>query len=227
MRVMIIDDEPLAVQLLEQYTNRHPDLRLVGAYTNPVDGLEIIQQDPPDVLLLDIQMPELNGLHLARLVRGRCAVILTTAYEEHALAGYALDIVDYLVKPVSYDRFCRAIEKVTPPKPSPGAPATTEVFAKSGHRIIRVDTNTLRYGSADGDYLHLHFDDGGRVVVNDNLGDLLARLPGDEFCRIHRSHFVCMRKIDFVERRRVVIGGHWLPVSDSYRTAFRKRLGSL
>ncbi|MEM6772559.1 MAG: LytTR family DNA-binding domain-containing protein, partial [Bacteroidota bacterium] len=203
-----------------------------------------------DVVLLDVQMPELNGLHVARLLRNECAVILTTAYEEHALAGYDLDVVDYLLKPISYERFSRAVEKVlrgnsangtlnlaAPPStalrserdhaPASAAPnSSSPFFVKSGHRTLRIDLSTLLYASSDGDYLTLHLSDNTRILILESLTDLAARLPQSQFCRIHRSHLVALDKIDFVERRRVVIGEQWLPISDGYREAFERMINT-
>ena len=232
MRVVIIDDEPLAVQLLKQYTDRHPDLSLTGAYTDPVDGLAAIQQTSPDLVLLDIQMAELNGLHVARLLKGRCAVVFTTAYEAHALAGYDLGVVDYLLKPVSFARFEQAIEKVRAhrrmlmPPPSPDQSLPTDVFIKSGTHTVRVAVSSIQYATSADDYLVLYLADGPRVLTSENLRTLLARLPPRQFCRIHRSHFVRLDQLDFVERgRRVVIGKVWLPIGEQYRAAFLERLG--
>lgn len=231
MTVTIIDDEPLAVRLLRQYTDRHEGLVCLEAFTDPIEGLAAVQERTPDLLLLDIQMADLNGLHLARLVRGRVPVVFTTAYENHALDGFDLDAVDYLLKPITYERFCRAVGKVrrwrTPPPDTTLAPASPpkEIFVKSGNRTVRVPTAELCYGTSAGDYLLLYLADGSRVMTLENLGDLLARLPAPDFCRIHRSHFVRLDKIDYVERRRVVIGEKRLPVSDGYLAAFRARIG--
>lgn len=237
MNTVIIDDEPLAIKLLAHYVAKHPGLTLAATFTNPVDGLEHLGKYPADLLLLDVQMPELNGLHVARLVRGKCAVVFTTAYEEHALAGFDLDAADYLLKPISYERFERAIAKVpvlrstdnAPQKPSQAPAAAPEnlvnnIFVKSGNRTIRLELEDLRYGSSSGDYLSLHLADGTKNLTLENLSELVERLPADRFCRIHRSHFVALQKIDFVERRRVVIGKTWLPVSDGYREELRGRL---
>ncbi len=247
MDTIIIDDEPLAIKLLEHYVAKHPSLSLAAAFTNPVDGLEHLGNHSADLLLLDVQMPELNGLHVARLVRGKCAVIFTTAYEEHALAGFDLDAMDYLLKPISYERFERAIAKALASRPAdrtfpktatapaaapkrtstptpPGSALANDIFVKSGTKTLRLELDDLLYGSSSGDYLSLHLADGSKLLTLENLSDLIARLPTDRFCRIHRSHFVALQKIDFVERRRVVIGKAWLPVSDGYREDFRSRI---
>ena len=219
-----MDDEPLAIRLLVQHVERHPDLQLSGAYTDPITGLEAIQASPPDLLLLDIQMPELSGLHLARLVKHRSAVVFTTAYETYALRGFDLDAVDYLLKPISYERFCRAVEKTDRAISPPSDAAAADIFVPSGNRQVRVALSELLYGSSAGDYLLLYLRDGSRIITSENLGDLVARLPAAAFCRIHRSHFVRLDKIDYVERRRVVIGQARLPIGAAYRTGFEERL---
>lgn len=234
MQTIIIDDEPLAIKLLAAYVEQHPVLTLAGSFTNPIDGLDYLQKQEVDLLLLDIQMPELNGLHAARLVRGKCTVIFTTAYEEHALKGYELDAVDYLLKPIAYQRFERAIAKAIAVGSS-GAQdqqaidssfaTSAHLFVKSGNRTHRLMMNDLTHASASGDYLTLFLSDGSKILTLENLSDFLARLPENRFCRIHRSHFVAINKIDFLERRRVVIGEKWLPISDGYREAFLRRIG--
>ncbi len=229
MQTIIIDDEPLAIKLLAAYVEQHEGLSLAGTFTNPIDGLDFLRDHPVDLLFLDIQMPELNGLHAARLVRGKCTVIFTTAYEEHALKGYELDAVDYLLKPITYQRFARAVAKAaaSPARMGPvvPTPASGSLFVKSGNRTLRLDLDELTHGSSSGDYLILHLSTGKKIMTLENLTDFLARLPEDRFCRIHRSHFVALRQISFVERRRVVIGDVWLPVSAGYRDELMARIG--
>ena len=225
LNVIIIDDEPLALKLLAKYVAGHQELTLLASFSNPIDGLEFLGDHAVDLLLLDIQMPELNGLHLARLVRGKCKIIFTTAYGEHALAGFELDAVDYLLKPITSERFQRAIAKVMSSpglhrKPRQKTDSPNHLLVKSGNRTVRLELDNLLYGSSSGDYLCLRLADGSKLLTLENLTDLVSRLPADQFCRIHRSHFVALQRVDFVERRRVVIGKDWLPVSDGYREAF-------
>lgn len=227
MTVIIIDDEPLAIRLLADYVRTNPDLSLVATFTNPIDGLDHLRREPADLLLLDIQMSELNGLHVARLVKGACKVIFTTAYQQHALEGFDLDAVDYLLKPISYDRFARAIAKAKDAPavvPTITSPALTSIFVKAGNRSLRLELDTLSFASSSGDYLTLHLTNGNKILTLENLSDFLERLPADRFCRIHRSHIVALHAIDFVERRRVVIGKKWLPISDGYRGPFLDRI---
>ena len=248
MNTVVLDDEPLAVALLTDYVNRHPITELAASFVDPIEALKFLRTTPVDLILLDIQMPSLNGLDVIRLLIEDCAIVLTTAYEEHALAGFELDVVDYLIKPISFDRFQKAVEKsrrraanfdggkgisATDPSlgplgglpPNTRAPVSTPFFVKSGNRTLRIDLSNLLYVSSEGDYLTLYLLDGSKTLTLENLTDFAARLPASHFCRIHRSHLIALDKIDFVERRRVVIGGRWLPVSDSFRAEFTRLIG--
>lgn len=225
LSVIIIDDEPLALKLLAKYVSDHRELTLLAGFSNPIDGLEYLGNHTVDLLLLDIQMPELNGLHLARLVKGKCKIIFTTAYGEHALAGFELDAVDYLLKPITAERFQRAVAKVISApgfhrRLMPNTDTPNHLLVKSGNRTVRLELDNLLYGSSSGDYLSLYLADGSKLLTLENLSCLVERLPATHFCRIHRSHFVALEKVDFVERRRAILGKVWLPVSDGYRETF-------
>jgi len=229
LRCLVIDDEPLAVNLLTVYVDKCPDLQLAGSFTDPIQALQYLREQAVDVIFLDVQMPELNGLQVARIVGDRCKIILTTAYEEYALKSYDLKVVDYLLKPITFARFVQAVEKLSPVSPPISAPAAVPttpdfIFVKSGHRTHRIALNDLRYGTTGGDYLTLFLTDGSKLLTLENIGDLVERLPVERFCRIHRSHFVALDKIDFVERRRVCISGEYLPISDSYAEAFGDKI---
>lgn len=228
LKCLIIDDEPLAGQLLADYVAKAPGLNLAAVFTDPIKALHYLREHAVDVLFLDVQMPELNGLQVARIVGDQCKVILTTAYDQYALDGYTLNVVDYLLKPISFERFLQAADKLNPLKISPApavAPASSEfIFVKSGHRTHRIDLATLRYGSAGGDYLTLYLSNGSKLLTLESIADLVDRLPPTHFCRIHRSHFVALDKIDFVERRRVVISGEYLPISEGYAGDFWEKI---
>ncbi|MEM1359855.1 MAG: LytTR family DNA-binding domain-containing protein [Bacteroidota bacterium] len=224
LQCLIIDDEPLAGHLLADYVVKAPGLHLAEVFTDPIKALHYLREHTVDVLLLDVQMPELNGLQVARIVGDQCQVILTTAYDQYALDGYTLNVVDYLLKPISFERFLVATEKLMAPSTSaaPAAAPTAPkfIFVKSGHRTHRIDLATLRYASAGGDYLTLYLTAGKKLLTLESIGDLVDRLPQNRFCRIHRSHLVALDKIDFVERRRVVIDGEYLPISEGFAGDF-------
>lgn len=232
MRCLIIDDEPLAIQLLSAYVERSPDLEVAGTFSDPIAALHFLTETPVDLLFLDVQMPELTGIQLLKIVRGAHDVVLTTAYEEYALAGYEFDVADYLLKPISLDRFLLAVDRVknrratANPAPAPAAPpppALDYLFVKSGHRTVRVDMAYLIRLESMSNYVALHTPT-EKILTLENLSHYESVLPAADFVRIHRSHIVALAKIDFIERNRVVVGGDYLPISEGYREGFWERV---
>ena len=244
---IIVDDEPLAGQLLAAYAEKSPDLTVAGTFTNPIEALHFLADHPVDVLFLDVQMPELTGLQLMKIARGDHQVVLTTAYEKYAIEGYELNLTDYLLKPVSLDRFLRAVAKVkdrmtpantaSPTSPAPASAPSPEsaegsekedagrdfLFVKSGHKTVRVDYADIIRLESMSNYVTLHTP-AGKVMTLDKMTALMDALPAARFVRIHRSHAVALDKIDFIERNRVVIGEDYLPISDGYKEAFWARI---
>ena len=235
LRCLIVDDEPLARELLEDYVNRHEELTLATATGQPIAALQYLRDHRVDLIFLDINMPDLDGLRFTKIVGGTKPIILTTAYEQYALDGFELGVTDYLLKPISYERFARAVTRRTQihaapapavaPRLSAGQSSTTApyVFIKSGHHLHRVDLADIFYLSGSGDYVTVYRRDGSKLLTLENLNDLAERL-GVGFYRIHRSHAVALAHIDRVERGRVVIGATYLPISRSYLAGFMARL---
>lgn len=232
MTCIILDDEPPAVQLLAAYAERSPDLELAATFTSAIEALHFVQEQPVDLIFLDIQMPELTGLQFLKVLRQPPQIVLTTAYESYAVQSYEFDVADYLLKPISLDRFLLAVERVksrladSPGSASPTEPTTgTEhLFVKSGHKIVRIDFADLLRLESMSNYVLLHTTK-EKIMTLENMSDLVAALPADRFVRIHRSHAVALDKIDYIERNRVVMGDERLPVSDSYRVEFMRLLG--
>lgn len=244
---IIVDDEPLAGQLLAAYAERSPDLEVAGTFTNPIEALHFLGENPIDLLFLDVQMPEITGLHLMKIAQGNHQVVLTTAYEEYALEGYALNLTDYLLKPVSLDRFLLAVEKVkarmvtdtpalltsTAPAAAPTSEGSSEaekppetrdyLFVKSGHKTVRINFADIIRLESMSNYVTLHTPT-EKIMTLENMSALIESLPADRFVRIHRSHAIALDKIDFIERNRVVIGEEYLPISDGYKDAFWARV---
>ncbi|PHI19476.1 DNA-binding response regulator [Lewinellaceae bacterium SD302] len=223
---IIIDDEPLAGQLLAAYAERSADLNLLATFTNPIDALHYLGGNEVDLLFLDIQMPELTGIQLMKITKGKYQVILTTAYEQYALESYDFEVADYLLKPISLDRFLLAVEKV-----KKRLEATPEViaqererppdfiFVKSGHKTVRIDFSAIIRLESMSNYVMIHTPE-EKIMTLENMGELAKILPADRFVRIHRSHLIALDKIDFVERNRVVIGEEYLPISEGYKERF-------
>lgn len=231
IKCLIIDDEPLAGQLLAAYAERSPDLEVVKVFSNPIEALHFLSDQPVDLLFLDIQMPELTGIQLMKIVKGKYDIVLTTAYEEYALQSYEFEVVDYLLKPISLDRFLLAVEKVKKRRSDQvqaaktatiplDTPSTKDfIFVKSGHKTVRVDFADLIRLESMSNYVTLHTPT-EKIMTLENMGELEKILPADRFVRVHRSHLVALDKIDFVERNRIVIGETYIPISDSYKDRF-------
>ncbi|MCD9014766.1 LytR/AlgR family response regulator transcription factor [Parachryseolinea silvisoli] len=228
---LIVDDEPLARNLLTDYVSKVPSLQLLQACASPLAAIEVLRSNPVDLLFLDIQMPEITGISLLRTLQKRPLVVLTTAYSEYALEGYDLDVVDYLLKPVTFERFLRAVEKagqrLTPTTPpSVQAPRTepTEqqpfVFVKDGTKLVKVRWADILYVEGLKDYVTIHTRQ-QKIVTLQRLKTLEEQLPTDKFIRIHHSYIVAVDAIDVVHKGEVQIGNVTLPVSDSYRKQFK------
>jgi len=234
IRCIIVDDEPLAVALLADYVEKTPGLQVSLRTTHVLDALQAVQEDKGDLLFLDIQMPELTGIQFMKIIRQRCKVILTTAYTQYALEGYEHDVVDYLLKPITLDRFMIAVEKVkdrlrqAPDNISGASPvrAADHLFIRTEYRIQRVDLASIYYIEALRDYVAIHTGT-GKILSLESMKHMEELLPEDQFIRIHKSYIIHRNKIDFLERGRIVIGKEYLPIGDTYKEKVRVKLGLL
>jgi DNA-binding LytR/AlgR family response regulator len=230
IRCIIVDDEPLAVALLADYAQKAPGLEVVLRTTHVLEALQAVQEDKADLLFLDIQMPELTGIQFMKIIRRRCKVILTTAYTQYALEGYEHDVVDYLLKPVTLDRFMVAVEKarerLRPETISAISPrhAPDHLFIRTEYRIQRVDHSSIHYIEALRDYVAIHTD-AGKILSLESMKHMEELLPEEQFMRIHKSYIIHRGKIDYLERGRVVIGRQRLPIGDTYKEKVRAKLG--
>ncbi|KGE85220.1 MAG: LytR/AlgR family response regulator transcription factor [Phaeodactylibacter xiamenensis] len=229
LRCVIVDDEPLAIQLLSDYVRKTPDLELAEAFSNPIEALQYLQGQTDLLLFLDVQMPELTGIQVMKILNQRLPVILTTAYEQYALQGYEHNVVDYLMKPISYDRFYQAVQKVEIGDRRPTSEVqdaelnASYLFVKTEYRLQRVDYADIAYLEGQGDYVAIHTP-AGRIMTLENMKHFEEVLPTALFVRTHRSYIVSIPKIDYIERNRVVIGKERLPISEGYRKGVMGRL---
>ena len=230
LRCAIIDDEPLAVSLLESYVAKTPFLQLTGSYTNAVKAMEGVSDDCPDLLFLDIQMPELNGLEFSHIVGERCRVVFTTAFEQYAVDSYRVNALDYLLKPIAYPEFLQACEKArqwfahTAPHTSEnGTP--TSILVKTDYKLVQVELAKIIYIEGLKDYVKIYIDDEPRPLLSlMSLKSLEEQLPAQQFVRVHRSFIVRTDKIKIIERNRIVFGKEYIPISDSYKSALMEQL---
>lgn len=233
IRCIIVDDKPLAIDILKEYASKISFLELVHVTQNPLNALEYVRSHPVDLVFLDIQMPELNGIQFMKILNGACKVVLTTAYSEYALEGYEHDVIDYLLKPVSFERFYRAAEKarkIIDAAPVAVVPESTAadnhgLFVKTEYKIQRIDFASILYVEARQNYVVI-VTTGGQVMSLQSIKSIEEKLPGNTFMRVHKSYIISLHKIDTIERSRIFIGEAVIPVGDSYREAFFSRLNA-
>ncbi len=225
-RCIVIDDEPLALNVLADYIRQTDGLQLVDITTSPIKGLQRIQNNEANLVFLDIQMPELTGIQVMKIIDQRCKVILTTAYPEFALEGYEYNVTDYLLKPVSFERFTKAIQKLPAVLTTETikAPQQDYFFVKSEYKLLRIDFSQVLYLEALRDYVAIHTSDGNKILTLQSMSSFEKELPAHLFARIHKSYVVSISKISFIEKNRVVIGDQFLPVGETYKTAFLQKI---
>lgn len=230
LNCIIIEDEPLARNLLVDYVSKVPTLNLVQAFGNPLEALEVLRAQPVDILFLDVQMPQLTGISLLKVLQNKPMVILTTAYSEYATEGYELDVADYLLKPVTFERFLKAVDKVTQrlSGESKATPVTTEiqvlpdfVFVKDGTKSVKITLAEILYVEGLKDYVTIHTKQ-QKITTLQRMKTLEEQLPADKFIRIHNSYIVAVQAIDIVHKNEVQIGTASLPIGDTYRKPFRE-----
>ena len=226
----IIDDEPLAVELMEGYAERTPFLDLQGSYGSGTMAFEALREHPVDLLFCDIQMPELNGLELTRMLPAETRVIFTTAFSSYALEGFRVHAIDYLLKPISYTDFLAAANKalewfeIRHRAQSAGKvsdDAARSIFVKTEYRLQQIPFDKILYIEGLKDYVKIHLEDEPHPVLSlVSLKALEESLPADRFVRVHRSFIVQPSKIRTIERNRIVFGKEYIPISENYRQAF-------
>lgn len=225
---LIVEDEPLARNLVTDYVNKVPYLKLIKACSGPIEAMEILRTTPVDLMFLDVQMPEITGISFLKSLQKKPLVILTTAYSEYALEGYELDVTDYLLKPITFERFLRAVDKVNN-RLSAATPVATErtsdttpsfIFVKDGTKLVKIKWEDILYVEGLKDYVIIHTKQ-QKVISLQRLKVLEEQLPADKFTRIHNSFIIALESIDSIHKDKVQIGEVHIPVGDTYRKAFK------
>lgn len=243
--VLIVDDEFLARKLLQGYVQKMPELELAGTAQNAFEAFSFIKEHPVDIVLLDIHMPDLNGIELARMLKDVPAIIFTTAYSEYALESYEVSAVDYLLKPISLSRFLLAIDKAiqringtahaTNPAteepaektPEPAEEATegaSFIMVKADYRLYKINYDDLLYIEGQHEYVSFYTRN-KRITALYSLKSLEEQLPAEKFVRVHKSYIVSIPEISEIEQLTVTCAGQKIPIGGSYREALLKRLG--
>lgn len=222
IKCLLVDDEPLAITLLQQHVAQIDFLEVAGTCPNALKALEALKKTEVDLMFLDIRMPAINGIDFLKMLRNPPKVIITTAYREYALDGYDLDIIDYLLKPITFDRFFKAIERYlrNDNRPLPSAiPVIVEasnICIKSGYRNVRINTDDVLYMESLKDYVKIVTSE-GLITTKYRISDMENELSGKGFLRIHRSFIVNTKHISAFTASDIEIGKTELPIGESYK----------
>lgn len=244
---IIIEDEPLARNLMEAYVKKVPHLNLLKSFSSSLAALDFLRENTVDILFSDIQMPEITGITLLKILQKKPLVILTTAYSEYALEGYELEVFDYLLKPISLERFLKAVEKatirLTAAQPQPAAQQVVQekivqeiivnsegsqgfIFVKDGTKLVKIRLNEIQYIEGLKDYVCIHTKDKDstlkKIVTLQTMKSLESQLSENQFIRIHNSYIIAFDAIDAIDKEKVQIGKNFIPISDTYRKAFKE-----
>lgn len=221
LRCIVVDDEPLACRLIASYVERTEGLELCGSYTSALHALDAINKENPDIAFLDIQMPELTGLDIARRINAQTKVVFTTAYRDFAVEGFQVNAIHYLLKPISYAEFLQAVERA-----SAGRSEQQQfISVKSEYRLIRIPVNDILYIEGLKDYIKIYIDGQPRPVLTlMSMKAIEATLPSESFMRVHRSYIANTDRIRVLEQGRIVYGDTRIPVSDSCKPLLLERI---
>jgi DNA-binding LytR/AlgR family response regulator len=229
---MVIDDEPLAIKLLEDHIGKVPFLELVNSFNNPMEAIVSFNSNPVDLIFLDIQMPQLNGVQFMQLLQNRAQVIITSAYQEYAIEGFEHNVIDYLLKPIAFERFYKAVEKAFNQKnPSQRLERSQEIHpATGGYIFVKVETKMVRVELDDilfieglKNYVSIYTKT-QRIVTLQVMKQLEEILPANRFVRVHKSFFVALDKINSIERQEIHIKDRIIPIGNTYQDHFYKLL---
>ncbi len=233
---IIVDDEPLARDVVRRYVQQVPTLQLVGEFGNAIDASVFLMEQPVDLIFLDIRMPQLTGTDFVRSMRNAPKIIFTTAHKEYAHEGFELDVIDYLLKPIRFDRFLRAVNKVLPQKqqeqkkpPLPTAEdtkyAASFIYLRVDRKMIKVLLDDILYIESDKDYVKVYTEN-GHIITRQTIASVEAMLSESQFLRVHRSYIVSLRKLKSFTAETIEIGNKELPIGKLYRNQFLKLQGS-
>lgn len=241
MKCIIIDDEPLAIDVLMDYCQKMDFIQLEGTFTNPLEAISVIKEKKIDLIFCDIEMPQINGIDFITSLDNIPMFIFTTAYSQYAVEGFNLNAVDYLVKPIPYNRFIKAISRVkevmayksTPTKenvfPSTGEnqkSAPNYIFIKAEYESVKINLDDIEYIQGLKDYLKIHVVGTNKTILTlMSFKEILDKLPANQFLRVHKSFVVNISRIKTVQRNRIVINDVRIPIGESHKANFFSMLG--
>lgn len=229
LKCAIIDDEPLALGLIESYVKKTDFLKLEGSYASAVEAMSQLTKHPVDLLFLDIQMPELSGMEFSRMLPSTTRIVFTTAFEQYALDGYRVNALDYLLKPISYTSFVEAARKALQwfELMHRQFDERESIFVKSDYKLVQIELRNILYIEGLKDYIKIYEEGAAKPILSlMSMKSMEEQLPASRFMRVHRSYIVQKDKIRVIDRGRIVFGKTYIPVSDSYKQAFQDFLDS-
>ncbi len=220
LKCVAIDDEPPALMLIREYASRVPGIELVQCFDDALSGAEFLKKNNIDILFCDINMPDISGIDLVRSLENKPLFIFTTAYKKFAFEGFELDAVDYLLKPIEFSRFLKAVQKAVnlhQQKFLSRPPENEQLFVRSEYRMLKIDINTIEYIEGLEDYIKIHIANSKPVLTLMTMKAVMEKLPASKFRRIHRSYIIATGKVVSILNKKVTLAsGKELPVSDSY-----------
>lgn len=233
VRCIVVDDEVLGRKLLENFIKKIDSLELVALCKSPIEAMNVLQEEQIDLMFLDIQMPQITGINFLKSLINRPLVIFTTAYKQYALEGYSLDIIDYLLKPFSFERFLQAVNrannqlrlmrqqskvKVVQPKASSAQDSKNYILIKTEHKIVRLKYEKITHIEGMRAYLAYHTTEKERILSLNTMKKIELELPNNQFLRVHKSYIVAVDKVESISGNQLVIGDIKIPVGASYKT---------
>jgi len=228
IRCLAIDDEPLALKQIADYIKKTPFLELAGKCESALQAIEIIENTIVDLMYVDINMPDLNGLDFVKSLNNPPGIVFITAYSEYALEGFRVDAIDYLLKPIGYSDFLKSANKVktwfdTHHQKSDEVRSNIDfLFIKSGYKLLRIKFDEIKYIEGMSEYIKIHLTNSKPVMTLLSMKSVEEKLPSDQFMRVHRSYIVNLSKISLIERNRIIFDENvYIPVSDQYKNKFQ------
>ncbi|MDB4901224.1 MAG: ypdB 1 [Mucilaginibacter sp.] len=224
-----IDDEPKALDVIERYCQKIDAICLKTTFREPVKAVEFLNQEKIDLVFLDINMPDINGIQLIATLAVKPMVVFTTAYSNHAVESYNLNAIDYLLKPITFERFLAAVNKaqnifLIKNNETAKSEMAGTVFIKSGPQTYQVKISDIFYLEKDGNYITVYLKD-KKILIRENMTDIFSIVPSDQFVRVHKSFVVAVKHITMIEVHQVIINGEKIPIGSTYRESLRVKLG--
>ncbi|TVZ55820.1 LytTR family two component transcriptional regulator [Lutibacter sp. Hel_I_33_5] len=232
VRCVIVDDEPMAREIITSYIEKTPNLELIKSCKNASEAMIFMQNQEVDLFFLDINMPEITGLSLAKIINKKAKIIFTTAYRDYAVDGFNLNVVDYLLKPIAFDRFLEAVQKVfdthqiVKVEKNEQETSSDFMFVRSERKMVKINFNQIKYIESLGDYVKVITNDTS-IVTRETITNIDEKLPAKEFLRIHRSYIVSLQEITSYTNEFIEVGKKAIPISRSYKETVLQKLAKV